>query len=86
LAQKADQLSKSKTVGGYREFFAVIAQVEQKRIEMFDTLRQCAEIWLSADTFNSIVSKRNALFERVKGLQKETEELEQRAAALQGGK
>jgi predicted esterase len=85
-AQKADQLSKSKSVGGYREFFALIAQVEQKRIEMFDTLRQYAELWLSADTFDSIVNKRNALFERVKVLQKESQELELRAAAMQGGK
>jgi len=86
-AQKADQLSKSNLLtGNLKEFFAQVTKVEQKRIELFDTFRQSAEVWMTEDTFNTIVSKRNPLMLRVQQLQSEAAELELKLAEMQPGK
>ena len=86
-AQKADQLRKSNLLtGNLKEFFAQVTKVEQKRIELFDTFRQSAEVWMAEDTFNTIVSKRNPLMLRVQQLQSEAAELELKLAEMQPGK
>ena len=85
-AQKAEQLSKSNLPDAAREFFALIGQVEQKRIELFATFRQSAEMLLSDDAFDTIVSKRNPLMLRMQQLQNEAAELERKLAEMQPGK
>jgi predicted esterase len=86
-AQKAEQLSKSNLLTDpAKEFFAQVTKVEQKRIELFDTFRQCAEIWTTENEFNTIVSKRNPLMLRLQQLQNETAALELKLAEMQAGK
>ena len=85
-AQKAGQLGKSNLTADLKEFFALITKVEQKRIELFDTFRQSAEIWMTEDVFNTLVSKRNALMLRIQQLQNEEAELELKLAEIQPGK
>ncbi|HET6890031.1 MAG TPA: dienelactone hydrolase family protein [Pyrinomonadaceae bacterium] len=85
-AQKAEQLSKSNLTGGLKEFFAQVTKIEQKRIELFDTFRQSAEIWMTEDVFNTIVSKRNPLILRIQQLQDEAAELDLKLAEMQTGK
>jgi poly(3-hydroxybutyrate) depolymerase len=86
-AQKADQLSKSNLLtDGLREFFAQLTKVEQKKVELFDTFRQSAEIWMTEDAFSTILSKRNPLMLRIQQLQNETAALEQKLAEMQAGR
>jgi predicted esterase len=85
-AQKAEQLGKSNLTADLKEFFALITKVEQKRIELFDTFRQSAEIWMTEGVFNTLVSKRNALMLRIQQLQNEEAELELKLAEIQPGK
>ena len=85
-AQKAEQFSESNVTGGLKEFFAQVTKVEQKRIELFDTFRQSAEIWMTEDVYNTLVSKRNALTLRLQQLQNEAAELEAKLAEMQPGK
>ncbi len=85
-AQKAEQLAKSNLTADLKELFAQVAKVEHKRIELFDTFRQSAEIWITEDVFNTIVSKRNALMLRIQQLQNEAAELELKLAKIQAGK
>jgi predicted esterase len=84
-APKAEQLSKSKLPDGVKEIFAQVTLVEQKRIELFDTFRQSAEIWVTEDGFDTIVSKRNPLKVRIQQLQNEVAELERKLAEMQPG-
>jgi len=86
-AQKAEQLSKSSLLtDGLKEFFAQVTKVEQKRFEVFDTFRQSAEIWITEDVFNTIVSKRNPLVFRLQQLQIEAAELDVKLTEMQPGK
>ncbi|HKR60313.1 MAG TPA: alpha/beta fold hydrolase [Pyrinomonadaceae bacterium] len=85
-AQKAEQWSSSNLTSDLKEFFTQLTKVEQKRIELFDTFRRSAEIWMTEDVFNTIVSKRNPLILRVQQLQDEAAELELKLAAMQPGK
>lgn len=83
-AQKAERLSKSNLLtDSLRELFAQVTKVEQKRIELFDTFRQSAEIWMTEDVFNTIVSKRHPLMLRIQQLQNEIADLEQKLAEMQ---
>ena len=85
-AQKAELLSKSNVPDSLKEFFAQVTKVEQKRIELFDTFRQSAEVWMNENEFNTIVGKRNALMVRIQQLQNEAAELELKLAGMQPGK
>ena len=86
-AQKAEQWSKSGLLtDDLRAFFAQVTKVEQKRFEVFDTFRQSAEIWMTEEVFNTIVSKRNPLMLRVQQLQIEAAELDLKLAEMQPGK
>ena len=86
-AQKAEQLSKSNLLTDpAKEFFAQVTKVEQKRIELFDTFRQSAEIWTTENEFNTIVNKRNPLMLRLQQLQNEAAALELKLAEMQAGK
>jgi|ERR1041384_6855036 poly(3-hydroxybutyrate) depolymerase len=86
-AQKAEQLSKSNLLTDTaKEFFAQVTKVEQKRIELFDTFRQSAEIWTTENEFNTIVNKRNPIMLRLQQLQNEAAALELKLAEMQPGK
>ena len=85
-AQKAEQLSKSNLPNSLKEFFAQVTRVEQKRMELFDTFRQSAEVWMSENEFNTIVSKRNQIMLRIQQLQNEAAELELKLTEMQPGK
>jgi len=83
-AQKAEQLSKSNLLTDpAKEFFAQVTKVEQKRIELFDTFRQSAEIWTTENEFTTVISKRNPLMLRIHELQSEAAVLELRLAEMQ---
>ena len=83
-AQKAEQLSKSDSLtNNLKEFFAQVTKIQQKRIEMFDTFRQAAEIWTTESDFNTIISKRNPLMLRIHELQNEAAVLELKLAEMQ---
>jgi predicted esterase len=83
--QKAGQLSKSNLPAGVKEIFVQVTIVEQKRIELFDTIRQSAEMWVTEDVFDTIVSKRNPLKVRIQQLQNEIAELERKLEEMQPG-
>jgi hypothetical protein len=85
-ARKAEQLGKANLTTDLKEFFAQVTKVEQKRIELFDTFRQSAELWMTEDVFNTIVSKRNSLRLRIQQLQNEAAELELKLTEMQPGK
>jgi hypothetical protein len=86
-AQKAEQLSKSNLITeDLKVFFAQVTKVDQKRIELFDTFRQSAEIWMTGDDLSTIVSKRHSLMLRIQQLQNEAAELELKLAEIQTGK
>jgi len=85
-AQKAEQLGKSNLTADLKEFFAQVTKVEQKRIELFDTFRQSAELWMSEEVFHTFVNKRNPLMLRIQQLQNEAAELELKLAEMQPGK
>ena len=85
-AQKAEQLGRSNLTADLKEFFAQVTKVEQKRIELFDTFRQSAELWMSEDGFHTFVNKRNPLMVRIQQLQNEAAELDLKLAAMQPGK
>ena len=86
-AQKAEQLSKSNLLtDSLKEMFAQLTKIEQKKIELFDTFRQSAEIWMTEDVFSTSVSKRNPLMLRIQHLQNEVAELEVKLAEMQAGK
>jgi len=85
-AQKAEQLGKSNLTADLKEFFAQVTKVEQKRVELFDTFRQSAELWMSEDVFHTFVNKRNPLMLRIQQLQNEAAELELKLAEMQPGK
>lgn len=83
-AQKAEQLSKSDSLtNNLKEFFAQVTKIQQRRIEMFDTFRQAAEIWTTENDFNTIISKRNPLMLRIHELQNEAAVLELKLAEMQ---
>lgn len=85
-AQKAEQLGKSNLTADLKEFFAQVTKVEQKRVELFDTFRQSAELWMSEEVFHTFVNKRNPLMLRIQQLQNEAAELELKLAEMQPGK
>jgi len=85
-ARKAEQLGKSNLTAELKEFFAQVTKVEQKKIELFETFRQSAELWMTEDVFNTIVSKRNSLMLRIQQLQNEAAELELKLTEMQPGK
>lgn len=82
--QKAEQLSKSTSLAdNLKEFFAQVAKIEQKRIEMFDTFRQAAEIWTTENEFTTLINKRNPLMLRIHELQNEAAVLELKLSEMQ---
>jgi hypothetical protein len=84
-AIKAELLSKLKLGGNYAQYYSLIAQMELKRAEALEAMRERAELLLSDESADVITFKRNETVVRVARLQKEAEELEQQAERIRTG-
>jgi hypothetical protein len=84
-AIKAERLSKLKLGGNYPQYYSLIAQMELKRAEALEAMRERAELLLSDESADAITFKRNETVVRVARLQKEAEELEQKAERARTG-
>jgi hypothetical protein len=70
-ALQAESLSKSKS-GGNSQYYSLIAQIELKRVELFEAMRERAELYLSDAPVDSIITKRNELAGRMEKLNVES--------------
>ncbi|HEU0178171.1 MAG TPA: dienelactone hydrolase family protein [Blastocatellia bacterium] len=84
-ALKADHLSNLKLGGGYPQYYTLAAQMELKRAEILEAMRERAELLLSDEPTDTITLKRNEMVVRVEKLKKEAEELEQKAERIRSG-
>jgi predicted esterase len=84
-AMKAERLSKLKPGGDYPQYYSLVAQMELKRAEILEALRERAELLLSEELADAITIKRNEAVVRVEKLKKEAEELEQKAERIRAG-
>jgi hypothetical protein len=66
-ALQAESLSKSK-LGGNSQYYSLIAQIELKRAELFEAMRERAELYLSDAPVDTIITKRNELAGRMEKL------------------
>jgi predicted esterase len=79
---KTGALSKLKLGGNYAEYFSLMAQLDRKRIEAAEALRERAELLLGDEPVNTLTTKRNEAVNRAEKLNREAEELEQKAARV----
>jgi predicted esterase len=86
VAARAERVSKMKLNGGYSQYFSLIAQSSSKRVEALAAMRERAEILLGNEPSETIMSKMNEATAKVDKLNKEADELEQRAAQIMTGK
>jgi predicted esterase len=84
-SMKAERLNKLKVGGDYSIYYALTAQMELKRAEMLEAMRERAELLLSDEPADAIIIKRNEMVVKVEKLKKEAEELEQKAAQIGSG-
>jgi hypothetical protein len=68
--------------GNFPQYFSLIAQINRKRAETVDVLREGAEFLLSAEPPEVIITKRNERTIRVEKLNEETRELQQKAERI----
>src|SRR5262245_6104440 len=85
-ALKADRLSNLKIGGDYPQYYSLVAQMELKRAEALEVMRERAEFLLSDEPADVITTKRNEAVVRMERLKKEAEELEQKAERIRPGK
>jgi len=78
-ALKAERLSKLKLGGNYAQYYSLIAQIETKRAELCEAMRERAELYLIGAPVDDIITKRNETVSRVEKLNKEVDELERKA-------
>ncbi len=79
---RAERSSKKNLKGIYPQYFSLIAQLERKRSESLETMREYAELLLSDQPANTITIKRNEAVLKAERLQQEADELEQKAERL----
>jgi predicted esterase len=84
-ALKAERLSKLKLGGDYPQYYSLVAQMEIKRAEALEAMRERAELLLSDEPADTITIKRNEAVVRMEGLKKEAQELEQKAERIRAG-
>jgi predicted esterase len=84
-ALKAERLSKLNLGGDYPQYYSLVAQMELKRAEALEAMRERAELLLSDEPADAITIKRNEAVVRMERLKKEAEELEQKAARIRAG-
>jgi hypothetical protein len=86
VAVKAERVSKVKLKGNYSQYFSLIAQSSGKRMEALAAIRERAEVLLSNEPSETIMSKINEATAKVDKLNKEADELEERAAQIMTGR
>jgi len=84
-ALKAERLSKLKLGGDYPQYYSLVAQMQLKRAEVLEAMRERAELLLNDEPADAITIKRNEATVRVERLKKEAEELEQKAERIRSG-
>jgi predicted esterase len=84
-ALKAERLSKLKLGGDYPQYYSLVAQMQLKRAEILEAMRERAELLLTDEPADAITIKRNEAIVRVERLKKEAEELEQKAERIRAG-
>jgi predicted esterase len=84
-ALKAERLSKLNLGGGYPQYYSIVAQMELKRAEALEAMRQRAEFLLADEPADTITIKRNEAVVRAERLKKEAQELEQKAERVRAG-
>jgi predicted esterase len=84
-ALKADRLSKLKLGGDYPQYYSLLAQIQLKRAEVMEVMRERAELLLNDESDEAITIKRNEAIVRMERLKKEVEELEQKAERIRAG-
>ena len=82
---KAERLSKLKLGVGYPQYYSLVAQMEIKRAEALEAMRERAELLLSDEPADTITIKRNEAVVRMERLKKEAQELEQKAERIRAG-
>jgi predicted esterase len=84
-ALKAERLSKLNLGGDYPKYYSLVAQMELKRSEVLEAMRERAEFLLADETADTITIKRNEAVVRAEKLKKEAQELEQKAERIRAG-
>jgi len=84
-ALKAERLSKLNLGGHYPQYYSLVAQMEIKRAEALEAMRERAELLLSDEPADTITIKRNEAVVRMERLKKEAQELEQKAERVRAG-
>jgi predicted esterase len=81
-ALKAERASKLKLGGNYSRYFSLIAELERKRAEALEATRERASLLLSDGPADTVTNKMNEAAGRAERLNKEADELQQKAEAL----
>ncbi|HEV7906256.1 MAG TPA: alpha/beta fold hydrolase [Pyrinomonadaceae bacterium] len=84
-AAKTEAIGKLKLAGNYPQYFAIVAQVDRKRLEALDALRERTELLLSDEPANTVTTKRNEATSRAQRLNEEADELQQKAERVRAG-
>ncbi len=84
-ALKAERLSKLNLGGDYPQYYSIVAQMELKRAEALEAMRERAEFLLADEPADTITIKRNEAVVRAERLKKEAQELEQKAERVRAG-
>ncbi len=82
---RAEQLSKLKLRGNYAQYFSLLAESARKRLEALDAMRARTELWLSDEPHNRVTTKLNEASGKIESLNKEADELEQKAERIRAG-
>ncbi len=81
-AVKSEQTAKLNLAGNYQQYFSLLSQVEQKRAETLEALRERAELMLNNPPSDSITIRMNEAASRAGRLHSVADELQQKAEAV----
>jgi predicted esterase len=84
-ALKAERLSKLNLGGDHPQYYSLVAQMEIKRAESLEAMRERAELLLGDEPADTITIKRNEAVVRMERRKKEAQELEQKAERVRAG-
>ena len=81
-SSKAEGIGKLKLSGKSLEYFSLLAQLDRKRFEALDALKQRAEFLLGDDISNATRIKMNEALRRSQQLNKDADDLQQQAERI----
>ena len=84
-AIKAERLSKTQMGVNYPQYYSIMAQIALKRAEFFEAMRRRAELVLTVEPAEVIITRRNEAAGLVEKMSKEVDELEKRAIRVRAG-